>query len=61
MTYIVNLNDLYARLAQLVEHSTDTRAVPSSNLGSRTKINLKKCVCIFCYLFSVENDKIHSL
>jgi hypothetical protein len=27
----------YARIAQLVEHSTDTRAVPSSNLGSRTK------------------------
>lgn len=25
-----------ARIAQLVEHSTDTRAVPSSNLGSRT-------------------------
>ena len=30
---------VYARLAQLVEHSTDTRAVPSSNLGSRTKMN----------------------
>ena len=27
-----------ARIAQLVEHSTDTRAVPSSNLGSRTAI-----------------------
>ena len=26
-----------ARIAQLVEHSTDTRAVPSSNLGSRTE------------------------
>ena len=27
----------YARIAQLVEHSTDTRAVPSSNPGSRTE------------------------
>ena len=25
-----------AQIAQLVEHSTDTRAVPSSNLGLRT-------------------------
>ena len=25
-----------ARVAQLVEHSTDTRGVPSSNLGTRT-------------------------
>ena len=25
-----------ARVAQLVEHSTDTRVVPSSNLGTRT-------------------------
>jgi hypothetical protein len=30
------LKNEYARLAQLVEHSTDTRAVPGSNPGSRT-------------------------
>lgn len=27
----------YARVAQLVEHSTDTRGVPGSNPGTRTK------------------------
>ncbi len=29
----------YARVAQLVEHSTDTRGVPGSNPGTRTVIN----------------------
>lgn len=32
-----------AQIAQLVEHSTDTRAVPSSNLGLRTENGDKKC------------------
>lgn len=32
-------NDFYyARVAQLVEHSTDTRKVPGSTPGARTKI-----------------------
>ena len=30
----------YARIAQLVEHTTDTGGVPSSNLGTRTKCKL---------------------
>ncbi len=29
---------VYARVAQLVEHSTDTRGVPGSNPGTRTDV-----------------------
>ena len=40
LLFLVHFGVLYeidARVAQLVEHSTDTRAVPSSILGARTK------------------------
>ena len=32
----------FARVAQLVEHSTDTRGVPGSNPGTRTKFYFAK-------------------
>ena len=37
LTRFLRLKIEYARLAQLVEHSTDTRAVPGSNPGPRTE------------------------
>ena len=44
-----------ARVAQLVERSTDTRKVPSSNLGARTKVSLQKyperVIFVFKFLF----------
>ncbi len=44
---------IYARVAQLVEHSTDTRGVPGSNPGTRTEMDkysriIKIIVSILC-------------
>ena len=39
-----------ARVAQLVEHSTDTRGVPSSNLGARTSFFFSTLSDILCSL-----------
>ena len=40
----------HARLAQLVEHSTDTRAVPGSNPGPRTRSKaLERVLLYFSY------------
>lgn len=49
LIYFLLLNGIFhARIAQLVEHITDTDRVPGSNPGART--NKKKAITPFFYL-----------
>ena len=41
-------NLIFARVAQLVEHSTDTRGVPGSTPGTRTKNKILFLKFLFC-------------